>query len=151
MSETKRAIRPDSSPTILSLKQPQTDRRADPASAKTRTSVRNGAHILKVQPATGSSIAQSSAAMRESYTLSAVLSSPDRLAVRSEIISSRSFPRRNPNKGAFSLHPTRPLSAEATILIEGGVQGIQSFAARFRSFDGFESNPHNLVKTRMER
>lgn len=120
----------------------QTKRRANPASAKARSLLREMVrHILTVQPATSfeyryeSSGGDARIIHLERGALEPRNGSPQTvLSFRAGV-----SPAENPTRGGFFTSPdSLPLSAEAIILIEEGITGDSIICRSFGSFDGLK-------------
>ena len=141
MSKTKKSAKPRISERNNPLaKQTPTKRRADPALASLpRGMVR---HILTVQPATSFQYRYESSAggARVIHLERGALemrggSEPAPV----ESFRAGVFPGERPTRGGFFTSPdSLPLSAEATILIDGGVSGDSIICRSLGSFDGLK-------------
>ena len=145
MSETKKSNQTRMYPANDPLFEPTpTERRADQASAGART-VPGGMveHSLKLQPATGFEFRyeSSAGAARVIHLERGALES--NTASPSEVLSFRATvsPAENPTRVGFFTSPDSiPMSAEAIILIEGGISGDSIICRSFGSFDGLRVN-----------
>ncbi len=141
MSKTKKSAASRTSGRNNPLtKQTPTKRRADPALATLPPGMVR--HILAVQPATGFEYryVSSAGAARVIHLERGALElrgggEPAAVAA----FRAGVFPGENPTRGGFFTSPDSiPLSAEATLLIEGGVSGDSIICRSLGSFDGLK-------------
>lgn len=119
----------------------KTDKRADAAGTKSRVPGRSAVHIVKVQPATGFEFRYQSSAgeVRVIRLERGALESKD--ATPSAVLAFRAgvSPREKPTRCGFFTSPDSiPMSAEATVIIDGGVSGDSIVCRSYGSVAGLQ-------------